>query len=113
MLLSLQEKTKLFCEEKKKINVSPLLWACEIVFGSHVEEDLPMNWIDIVTQDAKKIRESLKYKIGNAAFAVKGSIMVFIGIKPNEKTERLEGQIQKFNYDNDFHIRFQTAVSGF
>jgi hypothetical protein len=101
---------KLFCQEKEKIDVSPLLWVCEIVFGSHVEEGLPMNWIGIVTQDAKKIKESLKYKIGKANFAVNGSIMVFIGTKPDEKTERLESQIRKFNSENNFHIRVQTAI---
>ena len=32
---------KLFCKVKEEIDVSPILWVCEIVFGSHVEEGLP------------------------------------------------------------------------
>jgi hypothetical protein len=101
---------KRFCKEKDKIDVPPLLWICEIIFCSHVEEGLPKNMIKIVTQDAKKVIESLKYKLGKVNFAENGSTMVFIGIRPNEKTERLINQIREFNRKNDFNIRVQTAV---
>jgi hypothetical protein len=111
MLLSLLEKTtKGFGIEKDKIDVPPLLWICEIIFCINVEEGLPKNMIKIVTQDAKKVIESLKYKLGKVNFAENGSTMVFIGIRPNEKTERLTNQIREFNLKNDFNIRVQTAV---
>jgi DNA repair photolyase len=93
------------------MEVTPLLWVCEIVFGAHTEDVLPANWADYVTQDAKKVIESLNYKLGKETkFAQLGDVAVFIGSKPNEKTRRLEEEIAKFSNDNRFRIRFQTAV---
>lgn len=99
-----------FCIVRDKINVTPLLWVCEIVFGSHVEEGLPKNWVDIVFQDAKKVIETLNLKIGKGVnFARYGSVMVFIGIRPNEKTRKLEEEILQFSREKGFKIGFQTA----
>ncbi len=74
-----------------EIEVTPLLWVCEIVFGAHTEDVLPVNWVGCVTQDAKKVIESLNYKLGKETkFAQHGDVAIFIGSKPNEKTRRLE-----------------------
>jgi hypothetical protein len=99
-----------FCLVRDTIEVTPLLWVCEIVFGSHVEEGLPKNWVDIVFQDARKVIETLNLKIGKGVnFAKYGSVMVFIGISPNEKTKKLEKEIVKFSLERGFKIRFQTV----
>jgi hypothetical protein len=99
-----------FCLVKDEIEVTPLLWVCEIIFGSHVEEGLPENWVDIVFQDAKKVIETQKLKIGKGVnFARYGSVMVFLGISSNEKTKKLEKEITKFSREKDFNIKFQIA----
>jgi hypothetical protein len=49
---------------RDKIDVTPLLWVCEIIFGAHVEDDLPINWIKHVTQDSEKVIKTLSYKVG-------------------------------------------------
>jgi hypothetical protein len=98
-----------FCEEKGKIDVSPLQWACEIIFGAHVEDGLPINWEENVFQDAEKIIKSLSYKVGKANFAVNGSVMVFIGIEPNDRVKGLKERINRFSHEHDFPIDVQTA----
>jgi hypothetical protein len=100
---------KRFIEEKSKINASPLLWACEIVFGAHVEDGLPANWENLVIQDADKIRASLIYSVGKVNFLKHGSVMVFIGIQPNDRERELEANIQKYSQEVDFPISIQTA----
>jgi hypothetical protein len=99
-----------FCLVRDKIEVTPLLWVCEIVFGSHVEEGLPKGWIDNVTQDSLKVIETLKFEGGNGIkFAKYGSVMVFIGTEPTLKTEELKEEILRFSRERNFPIRFQTA----
>jgi len=95
---------------RDKINVTPLLWVCEIIFGAHIEDDLPKNWVKHVTQDSLKVIETLSYKVGkDVNFAAHGSVIVFLGIKPNAKTKRLKEEIRRFNSSKQFDIRFQTA----
>jgi hypothetical protein len=99
-----------FCLVRDTIEVTPLLWVCEIVFGSHVEEGIPKKWADIVFQDANKVIETLNLKIGKGVkFAKYGSVMVFLGISSNEKTKKLEKEITQFSREKEINIRFQIA----
>jgi hypothetical protein len=43
-------------------------------------------------------------------FAKYGSVQVFLGIRPNRKTEKLEAEIRQFSRARQFKIRFQTAT---
>jgi hypothetical protein len=97
-----------FCKEKAKFDVSPIQWVCEMVFGAHVESGLLPHFIDIITQDAKKVIESLQYKVGKVNFATKGSVMVFFGT-PDKRIRQVEREIAQFNKENNFNIRVETA----
>jgi hypothetical protein len=93
-----------------KINETPLLWACEILFGAHTEPDMPENWIDLVAQDSLKIIETLRYKVGrDISFLASGDVAVFLEIKTNEKSKNLEEKIRKFSGKHQFKIWFATA----
>jgi hypothetical protein len=100
---------KRFCEEKEKFDVSPSQWACEIIFGAHVEDGIPINWEENVFQDTKKIIASLSYKVGKANFTISGSVVVFIGIEPNDRVREMEEKIRKFSLKYNFPIKIQTA----
>jgi len=100
---------KRFCEEKEKIEVSPVQWACEIRFAAFVENNLPVDWKENVFQDVEKIIASLNYKVGKADFAANGSVMVFIGIKPDCGIKQLEKQLHQFGLGRNFPIKVQTA----
>ena len=97
-----------FCKEKEKFDISPMQWVCEIVFGTHVESGLMPNFIDIITQDAKKVIESLQYKVGKVNFSTKGSVMVFFGA-PDKRIRQVEREIAQFNNANNFNIRTQST----
>ena len=100
---------KKFSDIKRNIKVTPLLWVCEVVFGAHVENDLPKNWFKLVEQYSLKVIETLTYKVGKGVnFAKYGSIIVLIGTSPNEKTRALEKEIQPFERKKDFKIKFVT-----
>jgi len=97
-----------FCSARDSINVTPLLWVCEILFGAHVEDDLPRNWMKFVEQDSKKVIETLNYKVGKGIdFARCGSVLVFLGIA-SEKTVKLEEEIREFGSSQGFKIRFHS-----
>ena len=99
-----------FCSVRDEIDVTPLLWVCEIVFGAHVEDDLPRNWVKNVTQDALKVIDTLGYKVGKGAhFAKSGSVLVFLGVT-SEKTKKLEEEIRQFSLLKGFKIRFFTPL---
>jgi len=100
---------KEFCNAKSKIEATPLLWACEVVFGSHYGDELPQNWSDYAIQDAKKLIETLKPQVGqNLKFAEYASIIVFLGSAPNDKTLEVEKQLKDFSRKNDFEIKLVT-----
>lgn len=97
-----------FCSARDDINVTPLLWVCEILFGAHVEDDLPRNWMKLVEQDSKKVIETLDYKVGKGIdFARCGDVLVFIGIA-SEKSVKLEEEIREFGSSQGFKIRFHS-----
>lgn len=95
-----------FCSVGDEIDATPLLWVCEILFGAHVEDDLPKNWMKLVEQDSKKVIETLKYEVGTGVtFARSGSVLVFLGVT-SEKTKKLKEDIREFGLSKDFKIRF-------
>jgi hypothetical protein len=101
---------RLFKLNENKISETPLLWACEILFGAHTEPDLPENWIDLVTQDSLKILGTIGYQKGrDVRFLAHGDVVVFLGMESSEKTRRLKEKILQFERDNQFKIRFVTA----
>jgi hypothetical protein len=99
-----------FKSVKSKIKATPLSWACEILFGAHVNVPaLPRNWIELVKQDANKIIATCKCKVGaGVTFLTSGDIVVFQGIKPNAKTKKLEKEIREFEIQSHSKIRFVT-----
>ena len=100
-----------FKSAKKKIDVTPLLWACEILFGAHAKiPALPNEWIDLVTQDAQKIIQTLRSEVGNGVkFLASGDVSVFLGIGSNEKTKKMKERIQEFEREKMFKIHFVTT----
>ncbi len=100
-----------FKSVKKDIEITPLSWACEILFGAHAKiPALPANWVNLVTQDAEKIIQTLSFEVGKGAkFLTSGDVSVFIGIGPNDKTRRLKEEIQDFEKERNFKIHFVTT----
>jgi hypothetical protein len=96
---------KNFCLNKDKILATPLLWACELVFGSHYGDTIPEKWEEYTIQDAKKLIETMRFKVGhNLAFAADSSIIVFFGSKPNEQIKRVERKLLDFSNGSNFKI---------
>jgi len=96
---------------KDKIEVTPLLWACEVIFGAHTGDELPDNWADLVIQDSKKVIETLNYKVGQGvSFLRYGDVIVFLGASPNEKTKKLEENLRRFSSEHQFKIRLAVAT---
>jgi hypothetical protein len=86
--------------------VTPLLWVCEVIFGAHIEDDLPRNWINYVTQNAMKIIETLNYVVRkDVYFAKHGSVLVFTGVT-SEKTMKLEKDVKQFSISKGFGVIF-------
>lgn len=60
-----------------KVRVEPLIWACEVIFFPEVKK-LPKNALKTIEQDALKVKETLRFKVGqNRHFCKLGSILVF------------------------------------
>jgi hypothetical protein len=96
---------------QNKITVSPLLWACEIIFGSHYGDKLPQNWQVYAIQDAKKVIETLSYKVGkDVKFLLHGSVIVFLGTTPNENTRLIEERLVDFVANKPLSIKVVTAI---
>jgi hypothetical protein len=98
-----------FGNVKSRIKAIPLLWACEVVFGSHYGDELPNNWAVHAIQDAKKLIETLKPQVGqNLRFAEHANIIVFLGTSPNDKTRQVEKQLKEFSKKNNFETTLVT-----
>lgn len=68
-----------FKSAMKIVEVEPLIWACEIIFFPGVKK-LPKNALKIIEQDALKVKETLRYRVGqNVSFCKIGSTLVFAG----------------------------------
>lgn len=73
----------------------PLIWACEIVFFPRTEK-LPRNAVNIVKQEALKLKETQRYKVGDGVnFCLYTSILVFTKHE-TKKIQSLQRQVSKF-----------------
>jgi len=62
----------------QEVTVEPLIWVCEVVFFPKVK-GIPKNALRIIKQDALKVKETLKHKVGrDVNFCKMGSVLVFI-----------------------------------
>lgn len=96
---------KHFCINKDKIRATPLLWACEVIFGSHYGDKLPKKWEDYAIQDANKLLGTMRFKVGNnLLFSADSSIIVFLGSKPNEQTREIEKKLLDFSNTSKFKV---------
>jgi len=93
---------KEFQSIKRKLSVTPLIWACEIVYFPRVKQ-LPENAIRIIEQDTLKVKETK-----NLNFCKIGSIHVFTS-HPRSITTHLEKQIRELAEREQIEVTFTTA----
>lgn len=93
----------------RKVKVEPLIWVCEVIFFSGVKK-LPKNGIKIIKQDALKVKETLRYKIGrNCNFCKTGSVLVFTS-HTAEETSDLKRQIKRLREKHKLEVTLTTAL---
>jgi hypothetical protein len=96
---------KHFYINKDKIQATPLLWACEVVFGSHYGDKLPKKWEDYAIQDANKLLETMRFTVGNnLPFLAEGSAIIFLGTKSNRQTKEIENKLIDFSNTSKFNV---------
>jgi len=77
------------------VKVEPLIWACEVVFFPRTE-NLPRNAVNMVKQDALKLKETQRYKISRGVnFCLYTSILVFTRHE-TKRIQNLQRQVSKF-----------------
>jgi len=91
-----------------KVNVEPLIWACEVLYFPRIKK-LPKKAIQTIEQDALKVRETLQYEVGeHHKFCRIGSVLVLTSHLP-EETSNLERKIAELAKDLQIEITFTTA----
>jgi len=83
-----------FRSAMQKVEVEPLIWACEVIFFPGVKK-LPKNALKIIEQDGLKLKETLRYRVGqNSHFCRTGSVLVFTSHTAEEASD-LEKQVTR------------------
>lgn len=91
------------------VEVEPLIWACEVIFFPGVKK-LPKNALKIIEQDALKVKETLRYKIGqNIDFCKIGSVLVFTS-HTAEKAANLAQQVTRLGKKHKLEATLTTAL---
>lgn len=100
---------KKFSSAIQKVKVEPLIWACEVIFFPRVKW-IPKNALKIIEQDALKVKETLRYKVGrNVNFCKMGSVLAFTGHTAEEASD-LELQLAKLTEKHDLEVILSTAT---
>lgn len=87
----------------RKVEVEPLIWACEVIFFPRVNK-LPKNAFKIIEQDALKVKETLRYRVGqNRHFCKLDSILVFTSHTTKE-VSNLKTQIAELSQKHGLHV---------
>jgi hypothetical protein len=91
-----------------KLNIEPLIWACEIIYFPK-NRKLPENAIKIIQQDTLKVKATLDYKItDNKTFCKIGSVHVFTGF-PQATASTLQREITTLAKKHRIEITLTTA----
>lgn len=97
-----------FRSAMRDVKVEPLIWACEVIFFSGVKKS-PKNALKIIEQDALKVKETLRYKVGqNVNFCKIGSVLVFAG-HTAEETSDLKQQVERLGKKHELEVTLSTA----
>lgn len=67
-------------------------------------------WEAYAIQDAKKVIETINYTVGKGVnFLLQGSVIVFLGSTPNEKTQWIEERLADFSANKPIVIKVVTV----
>jgi len=98
-----------FTSAMQNVTVEPLIWACEVVFFPVVKK-LPKNALKIIEQDALKVKDTLRHRVGrNLHFCKMGSVLVFTSHTAEEARE-LRQQIAKLSQKHKLEVTLATAL---
>lgn len=97
-----------FTSAMQNVTAEPLNWACEVIFFPGVKT-LPKVALKIIEQDALKMKQTLKHKVGqNVHFCKMGSVLVFTS-HTAEETLELKQQIAKLSQKHELEVSLATA----
>ncbi len=92
----------------ERVKVEPLIWACEVIFFPRVKK-LPKNAIKTIEQDALKVKETLRFKVGqDIDFCKMGSVLVFTS-HTAEGASNLERLVAELGQEMGLEIIFSQA----
>ena len=98
----------LFETEMQYVDTTPLIWVCEVIFFPRVKT-IPNNAILQIRQDALKVVETLKHKVGSSRlFCELGSVLVFTG-HTTERAADLKAQVSLLGKKLGLEVAFSTA----
>jgi len=99
---------QIFEAAMERVNTSPLIWVCEVVFFPRVKK-LPNHAIMIIEQDALKVKETLGHKPSrNDRFSEMGSVLVFTS-HTDEESADLERQIKELRQKLKLEVTLSTS----
>jgi len=99
---------KVFETKMQYVDTTPLVWVCEVIFFPRVKT-IPNNAILQIRQDALKVAETLKHKIGSSKLFCKlGSVLVFTSHTAERATE-LKAQVSLIGEKLGLEVAFSTA----
>lgn len=97
-----------FETEMQHVDTTPLVWVCEVIFFPIVTR-IPDNAILQIRQDALKVAETLKHKIGSSTpFCKLGSTFVFTS-HTAERAADLKSQVSSVEEKLGLEVIFTTA----
>lgn len=98
----------LFETEMQHLDTTPLIWVCEIIFFPKAKT-IPNNAILQIKQDALKVAENLKHKVGSGIpFCELGSTFVFTS-HTAERAADLKAQVSLLGEELGLEVTFSTA----
>ena len=90
------------------VTTEPLIWACEVLFFPKVKP-LPKNAWQIIEQEARKVKATLRYPVGhNVHFCKLGSILVCTS-HPAEDALELKHQVTNLSQKHTLEVTLATA----
>lgn len=98
----------LFETEMQYVDTTPLIWVCEVIFFPRMKT-IPNNAILQIRQDALKVAETLKHKVGSSRlFCELGSVLVFTS-HTTERAADLKAQVSLLGKELGLEVAFSTA----
>jgi hypothetical protein len=99
---------ELFEAEMQQVDVTPLIWVCEVIFFPRVTR-MPNDAILQIRQDALKVAETLRHKVGSSRpFCRFGSTLVFASHTAEEVVD-LKSQVSSLGMRLGIEIAFSIA----